>query len=465
MDAGAIFVIVVVFIVLGLLMLAGLKNLIYICAPNEVLIFSGTRRYQDGKSYGFIPVKGGRRLRRPFIERVDRMDLTNMVIDLTATNAYSKGGIPLTVQGVANVKVAGHEPLLNHAIERFLGKTRQEIINIAKSTLEGSLRGILATMTPEQINDDMIMFAEKLVQEVEQDMINLGLVVDTCKIQTVSDDVKYLTSVGRKKSAEVIAKARIAETMAKADSMVVSAENTQREVEAQINAQINMSKADAQRRLIDAQTRRAAVVAEEQSLVTAQVAKANADVEVQKARIEQVRRRLDADVIQPAKAACEAAENAAKAATAQIVEDGKARAEALRTLSRQWKESGDNARQLMLVQKLDRIVEGVSGMIGDAHIDKVTIIDSRATGSDGGSMAAKALVASEQIKQVFGVDLVEKLQEWGKVKKEVVPTAAPKPAPIPEPKVEPVRQPEPVVERKKTIITPPQQKPPKVEGT
>ena len=46
-----------------------------------------------------------------------------MVIDLTATNAYSKGGIPLTVQGVANVKVAGHEPLLNHAIERFLGKT------------------------------------------------------------------------------------------------------------------------------------------------------------------------------------------------------------------------------------------------------------------------------------------------------------------------------------------------------
>ena len=298
-------------------------------------------------------------------------------------------------------------------------------------------------------------------------MINLGLVVDTCKIQTVSDDVKYLTSVGRKKSAEVIAKARIAETMAKADSMVVSAENTQREVEAQINAQINMSKADAQRRLIDAQTRRAAVVAEEQSLVTAQVAKANARCRsAEGAYRAGSKNRLDADVIQPAKAACEAAENAAKAATAQIVEDGKARAEALRTLSRQWKESGDNARQLMLVQKLDRIVEGVSSMIGDAHIDKVTIIDSGSAGSDGGSMASKALVASEQIKQVFGVDLVEKPPGMGaKSRREVVPTAAPKPAPIPEPKVEPVRQPEPVVERKKTIITPPQQKPPKVEGT
>lgn len=462
MDAGAIFVIIVVVAVLGLMMLAGLKNLIYICAPNEVLIFSGTRRYQDGKSYGYITVKGGRRLRRPFIERVDRMDLTNMVIDLTATNAYSRGGIPLTVQGVANVKIAGHEPLLNHAIERFLGKTRQEIINIAKSTLEGSLRGILATMTPEQINDDMILFAEKLVQEVEQDMMSLGLVVDTCKIQTVSDEVQYLNSVGRKKSAEVIAKARIAETVAKADSMVVAAENLQREVEAQINAQINVAKADAQRRLIDAQTRRAAVVAEEQSLVKAQVAKAKADVEVQKARIEQVRRKLDADVIQPAKAACEAAENAARAATAQIIEDGKARAEALRTLARQWKESGDNARQLMLVQKLDRIVQAVSSIIGDAHISKVTIIDSGNGGSDGGSLAGKALVATEQIKQVFGVDLVEKLQEWAKTTKQTAPQIPAKPVVEPEPKPETPKPPEPAPEKKKTVIVPPQQKPPKV---
>lgn len=462
MDAGAIFVIIVVVAVLGLMMLAGLKNLIYICAPNEVLIFSGTRRYQDGKSYGYITVKGGRRLRRPFIERVDRMDLTNMVIDLTATNAYSRGGIPLTVQGVANVKIAGHEPLLNHAIERFLGKTRQEIINIAKSTLEGSLRGILATMTPEQINDDMILFAEKLVQEVEQDMMSLGLVVDTCKIQTVSDEVQYLNSVGRKKSAEVIAKARIAETVAKADSMVVAAENLQREVEAQINAQINVAKADAQRRLIDAQTRRAAVVAEEQSLVKAQVAKAKADVEVQKARIEQVRRKLDADVIQPAKAACEAAENAARAATAQIIEDGKARAEALRTLARQWKESGDNARQLMLVQKLDRIVQAVSSIIGDAHISKVTIIDSGNGGSEGGSLAGKALVATEQIKQVFGVDLVEKLQEWAKTTKQTAPQIPAKPVVEPEPKPETPKPPEPAPEKKKTVIVPPQQKPPKV---
>lgn len=459
MDAGAIFIIVVVVAVLGLLMLVGLKNLIYICAPNEVLIFSGARRYQDGKSYGYITVKGGRRLRRPFIERVDRMDLTNMVIDLTATNAYSRGGIPLTVQGVANVKIAGHEPLLNHAIERFLGKSRQEIINIAKSTLEGSLRGILATMTPEQINDDMILFAEKLVQEVEQDMMSLGLVVDTCKIQTVSDEVQYLNSVGRKKSAEVIAKARIAEAVARADSMVVAAENLQREVEAQINAQIEVLKADAQRRLIDAQTRRAAVVAEEQALVKAQIAKAKADVEVQKARVEQVRRKLEADVIQPAKAACEAAEAAARAATAQIIEDGKARAEALRTLARQWKESGDNARQLMLVQKLDGIVQAISSLVGDAHISKLTIIDS-GTASDGGALAGKALAAAEQFKQIFGVDLVEKLQEWGRTTRKVAPASLPKTEPAHE--AEPKEGQSTALEPQKGKVVPPP--PPKPKG-
>ncbi len=134
---------------------------------------------ENNRIVGYRIIKGGFGWRIPMLERVDRMDLTNMVIDVTAVNAYSKGGIPLSVQGVANVKVAGHEPLLNNAIERFLGKSRQEIIAIAKSTLEGSLRGILATMTPEQVNEDKILFAERLVLEVEQDMTALGLVVDT----------------------------------------------------------------------------------------------------------------------------------------------------------------------------------------------------------------------------------------------------------------------------------------------
>ena len=143
-------IIVGVLIFGAILFLSGLKSLLFTCSPNEVLIISGRARREGNRIYGYRLVKGGYAVRWPIVERVDRMDLTNMVIDVSATNAYCKGGIPLTVQGVANVKIAGHEPVINNAIERFLGRSRDEVMRIAKATLEGSLRGILSTMTPEE---------------------------------------------------------------------------------------------------------------------------------------------------------------------------------------------------------------------------------------------------------------------------------------------------------------------------
>ena len=398
-----------VLIVFAILFLAGMRSLFYNCAPNEVLIFYGwaRRRIDAHREVGYRIVKGGLGFRKPLLERVDRMDLTNMVIDVSGSNAYSKGGIPLSVQGVANVKVAGHEPLLNNAIERFLGKSRAEIMQVAKATLEGSLRGILATMTPEQVNEDKILFAERLVHEVEQDMTNLGLVVDTLKIQNVHDDVKYLDSIGRKKSAEVLSKARIAEAIATADSIVRSAENKEREVQAQNTAKIATAQADAQMRLTEVQTRRDALVAEELATVAAAVAQAQAEVGVQKARVDQIRHKLDADVIQPAKASAEAAEAAAKASTASIIEEGRARGEALKRVAETWRKAGPNARDVLVLQKLDKVMDALAATIGDTHIEKLTMIDS----SSGTSGPARAVPLLEQIKQVFGIDVVDKLQK------------------------------------------------------
>ncbi len=389
-----------------LLFVASIKGLIYICAPNEVLIFSGSRRMESGRSYGYRLIKGGRGFRWPLLERVDRMDLTNMAIDIQAVNAYSKGGIPLTVQGVANVKIAGHEPLINNAIERFLGKNRQEIMQIAKATLEGSLRGILATMTPEQVNEDKLMFAERLVHEVEQDMTALGLVVDTMKIQNVQDDVKYLDSLGRRRNAEVISKARIAEAIAHADSEIQAAENLERQRKAQLQADTNIAKAEMQRRLTETLTRRDALVAEEKAQVTAAVAQARAELEVQKARLEQVRSKLEADVVVPARAEAEAAEKRAKASTASIMEEGRARADALVKLAQTYQQAGPSAREVLLTQKLSGIIEALTATIPPTQVDKVTMIDSR---SGSGNLAAKAIPVLEQIKQVFGIDVVDKL--------------------------------------------------------
>ncbi|MFO0728124.1 MAG: SPFH domain-containing protein [Myxococcota bacterium] len=422
--------------ILGLAALVWVRNLIYICAPNEVLIFSGRREDRGGKAYGYRLVKGGRGVRVPLLEQVTRMDLTNMAIELTARSAYSKGGVPLTVQGVANVKIAGHEPLLNRAIERFMGRGRKDIMQTAKNTLEGSLRGVLATMTPEQVNEDRVLFAERLVQQVEDELAALGLIVDMLKIQNVHDDVSYLNSIGRKKNAEVVKFARISEAQAKAQSMIRSAENRQQEAEAKINMQIESAKAEAERKLTDALTRRDAVIAEEQATVRAEVARARADLEVQRARIEQVRHQLDADVIQPAKAACLAAEENAKAEVAPIIQDGNARAEALRTLAQSWERSGDHARDIFLLQKMEQVVAILTNLVQATTIDKVTMIDARVPSlGSGGDLALKALGSSEQIKQVLGVDILAKLggSDPGGVTAPAPPALSARPAPPPPP--------------------------------
>lgn len=397
---------------IAFLFLVSLKAIIYICQPNEVLIFSGRKRMSNGRVLPYRIIKGGRGYRFPFLERVDQIDLTNMIIDLEARNAYTKGGIPISITGIANVKIAGHEPMLNNAIERFLGKGRAEIIAIAKATLEGSLRGVLATLTPEQLNEDRNLFAERLVGEVEQDMTALGLVVDTLKIQNITDDVKYLDSIGRTRNAELLSSARVAEAIAHADADVRSAENYERETMAKITAEIAMAEAEAAKLLADAQSRRAAVVAEEQAQVAQMVAKARAELMVQTARIEQVRRQLEADVIAPAKAECEANEQKAKATVAPIIEDGKARADALVQLSKSWTEAGDQAREIFILQKIEPIIKQLTETISDTRIERVTVIDSG--GATTGNMDPRKLIAlNEQVKELFGIDLVDKLGNLG----------------------------------------------------
>ena len=96
----------------GIAVMFTIRNLLFISGPNEVLVFSGA---SDTDGRGYVTVKGGRRVRVPIIERVSRIDLTNMTVDVSVTNAYSKGGIPLTVQGVANLKIAFAQKLLEEA--------------------------------------------------------------------------------------------------------------------------------------------------------------------------------------------------------------------------------------------------------------------------------------------------------------------------------------------------------------
>jgi flotillin len=422
-------------VVLGIIV----SRIIYICPPNEVLIFSGGHRRieADGqlRTVGYRVVQGGRGIRIPLVEVVDRMDLTNMIIELRAQGAYSKGGIPLNVQGVANVKISSKSEQLANAIERFLGMTREQIMAIARETLEGNLRGVLSTLTPEEVNQDREKFASELLHEADHDLGRLGLELDTLKVQHVSDDKGYLDSIGRRQTAELIKKSRIAEAENHALSAENGAANMMSQELAKLDAEITTARADGARRVVEAQTRRGALIAESRGQVQALVAKASAELDVQRARLAQVRFQLIADKVKPAEAKRAQMIAHARGVASKIVEEGKASAAAIRSLGATWSQAGDSARQIFVAQKLQRLVSTMMQTVGDVPIDKVTVIDRElagGAGGGGGNLAVRAAVTAEQLKQLVGVDLAATLQSL------TAPRAAGGPAaPAPRPPTRP----------------------------
>ncbi|WAS92280.1 flotillin family protein [Nannocystis punicea] len=388
-----------------------IKNVFYVCQPNEVLIFSGRKRKtEDGKLFGYKIIRGGRAIRIPLFETVDRMDLTNMIIEVQVKNAYSRGGIPLNIQGVANIKVPGEEPLLNNTVERFLGRSRDSIMKTARETLEGNLRGVLATMTPEQVNTDKETFAQRLAAEAEHDLNKLGLVLDTLKIQNVSDEVGYLDAMGRQRAAAIRRDALIAEAVSQAQATEQRWTNTRNAELTTLEAQTQIALKENERRIADAQTRRAALIAQQQGEVEALIAQARAEVGMQDARIEQVRRQLQADILAPADAARRKAEEDAKGHAARIIEQGRATAQVLAQIAATYNKGGAAARDVLLMQKLVPLFHSLAGTIGELKIDRLTILP-KGTGTEGQPLGARLVDASEQIKAATGIDVPKSLRD------------------------------------------------------
>jgi flotillin len=109
---GAAVGVVVAFAVFVLI----LQRFLFICRPNEILIFSGRKhKLPDGTEAGYKILRGGRGLRMPFIEQVHSMDMRLFPVEVQVNNAYSKGGIPLSVHAIANVKIASSDAALRNA--------------------------------------------------------------------------------------------------------------------------------------------------------------------------------------------------------------------------------------------------------------------------------------------------------------------------------------------------------------
>ncbi|MGI9175217.1 MAG: flotillin family protein [Rhodothermales bacterium] len=427
----AIFIVAGV-IIAGILAVLGIVRAnLKICQPNEVLIFSGKQRQiAGGSSVGFRVIRGGRGFRVPIIEKVDRLSLNTIPIDLTVTNAYSKGGIPLMVRAIANVKVASTEPELNNAVERLLGKKLDEIQQIAKETLEGNLRGVLALLTPEEVNEDRLKFAKELLDEADNDLSALGLQLDTLKIQSVEDDRGYLDAIGRQQTAHIISAAEIAE-----------AQKEEQARTAQARADKTIAQAENEVRIIKAQLAATSEAEEAKVSVAARLAGALAEQELAEQEILLAEKRQRASVVIKAEAERQAKEEIAKGNAARILEDGHAEVEVLRQKLALWQQAGPDAEQLFLIQMLPDVLKEIVKTVDHLKIDRLTVVDGG--GSGQGVPAVMSQIAGttpailESLKTSTGVDIAGLLRRAGErstdAQTDVRPDAGEKKASAPKP--------------------------------
>jgi flotillin len=176
-----------------------------------------------------------------------------------------------------------------------------------------------------------------------------------------------------------------------------------------LNAQIQVANADNARRVMDAQTKRGAMIAEQQAEVQALIAQTQAEIQMQDARIEQVKLQLEADMIQPAEAQRQQAEQQAKAEAAKIVEQGRATATVLKNLALTYRQSGTAGRDVLLMQKLVPTMQQVLQSMNDVKIDKLTVLNQGAVG--GGNLAAQLVATHEQIKAATGIDVPQLVKD------------------------------------------------------
>jgi flotillin len=212
--------------------------------PNQVLVVSGRKhRLEDGALVGFRIVKGGGTFVWPILEKVDVLSLELLTIDVQTPEVYTSKGVPVKVDGVAQIKVKGDDVSVRTASEQFLGKSQDEIRGIATQTLEGHLRAILGTMTVEEIYQNRDAFAQRVQEVAAGDLANMGLGIVSFTIRDIRDAQGYLDALGKPRIAQVKRDAIIAQAEADRDATIRSAQANQAGQEAKFQADTKVAEA------------------------------------------------------------------------------------------------------------------------------------------------------------------------------------------------------------------------------
>jgi flotillin len=235
--------------------------------PNEAINIYGFR--------GPRVIKGGGAVIFPVVETSRQLSLELMSFDVAPQqDLYTKQGVAVTVEAVAQIKVRSDRESILTAAEQFLTKSPDQREGLIRLVMEGHLRGIIGQLTVEQIVKEPEMVAERMRSTCLDDMSKMGLEVISFTIREVRDKNEYITNMGRPDVARIKRDAEIASAEAERDTAI-------RRAIALREAAVAKSAADQER-----------VIAETASL--AKQAEAQRDLDIQKAQFAEQSRRQKA---------------------------------------------------------------------------------------------------------------------------------------------------------------------------
>ncbi len=377
------------YIIAGVVLLLGILLLVcgYLKAPPDTAyIISGFRKRR------ILIGKAGWRI--PFFERVDRISLRVMQVDVKTSEAVPTNEfINVSVDGVANVKVSSDDALLLRAAEALLNMGQDELISLVTQVLEGNMREIVGSVGLKEMVQDRQGVAKKITENVVPDMQKLGIEVVNFNIQNFRDSAGSIDNVEQIRKNAQIAKANaqrdiaIATAQAQEEANAIKVEAEKKIAEQ--NAQLSVQQAQMQ---VMADTKKAEAdaaysIQQESQRKTIEVTRANADIarrekeaELAEKEIALRERELDAEIRKQADAMKYKAEKDAEAQlirrqreaeaqkyeAMQQAEARKAEAEALRFAMEQEAE-GIRAKGLAEAEAIEKKAEAQKRM-GEASI-------------------------------------------------------------------------------------------------
>jgi len=430
--AGAFVILLFLFIVFTLVAVWATR--VRKVGPNEVLVISGRRRRNPttGEVEPYRVVKGGRAFIWPILERVDVLLLEIMTIEVMTDDVYTKQGVPVTLEGVAQIKVASDDVSIRTAAERFLSTSTNDIRNVAHETLAGHLRAIIGTLTVEEIYRERDKFAQSVQDVSASDLANMGLGIDSFVIKDVRDKEGYLEALGRPRIAEVKRDATIAEQIAltreaeaKRDYALQQAaydaevfrQRAEADLSGTLQANITNQKVRAEQIQIEVVERQKQILVQEQEALRRE---RELEATIRKpAEAEQFRIRTLADadrfsIEAHAAGEAEAIRIRGEAEADAIRAKGLAEAEAMKQKAAAWQNYNQAALIQQLIEALPSVAEAVASPL--AQTDRIVII-SNGDGAGAGASKISGDIASiiaqvpATVEALTGMNLTEAISQ------------------------------------------------------